>query len=61
MEETALIARWLSAPGVRIVLVADDLGWASPLRSAGPWADWAATARSARIASNKRRMAGQTC
>lgn len=53
VEETALIARWLAAPGVRIVRVADDLGWASPLRSAGAWADWAAAARSARLASEQ--------
>jgi DNA polymerase-3 subunit epsilon len=50
VEETALIARWLLAPGVRIVRVADDIGWASPLRSAGAWAAWAAAARSARLA-----------
>ncbi len=50
VEETALIARWLLAPGVRIVRVADDIGWASPLRSAGAWAGWAAAARSARLA-----------
>jgi DNA polymerase-3 subunit epsilon len=50
VEETALIARWLATPGVRIVRVADDDGWASPLRSAGPWAAWAASARSARLA-----------
>ena len=37
VEETALIARWLAAPGVRIVAgpSVDDDGWASPLRSAG--------------------------
>ena len=48
VEETALIARWLTAPGVRIVCVsgtADEAGWCSPLRSAGPWAEWAASAR----------------
>ncbi|QZA15953.1 DEDD exonuclease domain-containing protein [Mycobacterium malmoense] len=50
VEETALIARWLATPGVRIVRVADDDGWASPLRSAGAWAGWAALARSARLA-----------
>jgi DNA polymerase-3 subunit epsilon len=53
VEETSLIARWLTAPGVRIVRVAateDDAGWASPLRSAGAWAAWAALARSARLA-----------
>jgi DNA polymerase-3 subunit epsilon len=53
VEETALIARWLLAPGVRIVRVADDIGWASPLRSAGAWAQWAATARSARMAAHQ--------
>lgn len=50
VEETALIARWLANPGVRVVRVAGDDGWASPLRSAGPWAAWAAAARSARLA-----------
>jgi DNA polymerase-3 subunit epsilon len=55
VEETALIARWLAAPGVRIVRVADvsEDGWASPLRSAGAWATWAALARSARLASQQ--------
>ncbi len=52
VEETALIARWLATPGVRIVRVADE-GWASPLRSAGAWAAWAATARSARLAAEQ--------
>ena len=53
VEETALIARWLESPGVRIVRVASiyDDGWTSPLRSAGSWAAWAATARSARLAA----------
>lgn len=53
VEESALIARWLTGPGVRIVRVdgsPDAAGWASPLRSAGPWAAWAASARSARLA-----------
>ena len=55
VEETALIARWLAAPGVRIVRVssAGDAGWASHLRSAGAWAAWAALARSARLASQQ--------
>ncbi len=55
VEETALIARWLAAPGVRIVCVggAEDTGWASPLRSAGPLAAWAASARSARVAAEQ--------
>ncbi|MET4432353.1 DNA polymerase-3 subunit epsilon [Mycolicibacterium sp. 624] len=49
VEETALIARWLGHPGVRIVR-ADD-GYASPLGAAGGLADWAALARSARLAA----------
>jgi DNA polymerase-3 subunit epsilon len=55
VEETALIARWLGNPGVRIVRVADpdSGGWASPLRSAGAWAEWAASARSARLAGEQ--------
>jgi DNA polymerase III subunit epsilon len=58
VEETALIARWLATPGVRIVRVADPdtqdcQGWASPLRSAGAWAGWAALARSARLAGGQ--------
>ncbi len=56
VEETALIARWLAGPGVRIVRVEgtqDATGWASPLRSAGAWAAWAASARSARLAGQQ--------
>jgi DNA polymerase-3 subunit epsilon len=73
VEETALIARWLTAPGVRIVCVTggddaersdeeerrnitggdDATGWCTPLRSAGPWAEWAASARSARVAAEQ--------
>ncbi len=49
VEETALIARWLAAPGVRIVCA--TTGFASPVGSAGPWSSWAATARSARLAA----------
>lgn len=49
VEETALIARWLAAPGVRIVRT--DTGYATPIGSAGRYADWAATARSARMAA----------
>lgn len=52
VEETALITRWLTTPGVRMVRVAED-GWASPLRSAGAWSAWAAAARSARLASEQ--------
>jgi len=57
VEETALIARWLAAPGVRLVRVAgvDDAGWTTPLRAAGAWAQWAATARSARLAAEQNR------
>jgi DNA polymerase III subunit epsilon len=51
VEETALIARWLSAPGVRVVRC--QPGYASPIRSAGPWSRWAATARSARLAAEQ--------
>ena len=54
VEETSLTARWLAAPGVRIVSVSGE-GWASPLRSAGAWAAWAALARSARLASQQDR------
>ena len=53
VEETALVARWLAAPGVRIVCVSGEEGWCTPLRSAGPWADWAASARSARVAAEQ--------
>jgi DNA polymerase-3 subunit epsilon len=49
VEETALIARWLGHPGVRIVRA--DVGYASPLGAAGGLADWAALARSARLAA----------
>jgi DNA polymerase-3 subunit epsilon len=53
VEETALIARWLAAPGVRIVRTRGERGWCSPVRSAGPWAEWAAAARSARVAAEQ--------
>jgi len=51
VEETALIARWLAQPGVRIVRA--EPGWASPAASAGRWAAWAASARSARAAADQ--------
>ena len=51
VEETALIARWLAQPGVRIVRA--EPGWASPAASAGRWATWAAAARSARAAAEQ--------
>ncbi len=51
VEETALIARWLAAPDIRIVSA--TTGFASPVGSAGPWSSWAATARSARLAAEQ--------
>ena len=53
VEEVALIARWLGEPGVRIVRVDTDsgAGWATPIGAAGRWVEWAATARSARLAA----------
>ena len=62
VEETALIARWLATPGVRIVRVADidSQGWASPLRSAGAWVGWAASARSARLAGEQAARCGDS-
>jgi DNA polymerase III subunit epsilon len=51
VEETALIARWLAQPGVRIVRA--EPGWASPAASAGRWGAWAASARSARAAADQ--------
>ena len=51
VEETALIARWLAQPGVRIVRA--EPGYASPVGSAGRFASWAAAARSARLAAQQ--------
>jgi DNA polymerase-3 subunit epsilon len=51
VEETSLIARWLAGPGVRIVSA--TTGLVSPLGSAGPWAQWSASARSARLAAEQ--------
>jgi len=51
VEETALIARWLAQPGVRIVRA--ESGYASPTHAAGRFADWAAAARSARVAAEQ--------
>ena len=53
VEETGLIARWLAQPGVRIVRA--EPGYASPVGSAGRWAGWAASARSARVAAEQTR------
>jgi DNA polymerase-3 subunit epsilon len=51
VEETALIARWLAQPGVRIVRA--EPGYASPVGAAGRFATWAASARSARVAAEQ--------
>jgi DNA polymerase III subunit epsilon len=55
VEETALIARWLVHTGVRIVRTqtATGVGYCTPLGAAGRHAEWAATARSARIAAQQ--------
>jgi DNA polymerase-3 subunit epsilon len=63
VEESALIARWLQQPGVRVVRTggqersdtADDTesGYATPLAAAGRLAEWAAQARSARVAAEQ--------
>ncbi|MCH9669552.1 MAG: DEDD exonuclease domain-containing protein [Actinomycetia bacterium] len=50
-EETALLARWLAQPGVRIVRAEE--GYCSPVAAAGRWAHWAASARSARHAGDQ--------
>jgi len=55
IEEIALIGRWLAHPGVRIVRT--DTGFCVPVGAAGRWADWAASARSARVAAEQ--LAGQ--
>ncbi|MCW2589445.1 MAG: exonuclease, polymerase epsilon subunit family [Mycobacterium sp.] len=51
VEETALLARWLIQPGVRVVHATS--GYATPRWSAGRLALWSATARSARIAAQQ--------
>jgi DNA polymerase-3 subunit epsilon len=55
VEETGLIARWLAQPGVRIVrtVTGDGVGYATPVAAAGGWAEWAALARSARLAAEQ--------
>jgi len=58
VEETALLSRWLSQPGVRIVCATD--GFATPLHSAGPWLGWAAAARSAHYAAAELFRAGDS-
>ena len=56
VEETSLIARWLTQEGARIVGATD--GFASPRHSAGPWLQWAAAARSAQYAASE--LLGET-
>lgn len=51
VEEAGLIARWLAQPGVRVVWT--EPGYATPLGSAGRYAQWAASARSARLAAEQ--------
>ena len=51
VEETGLIARWLAQPGVRIVRA--EPGYCSPVGAAGRWSQWAASARSARLAAEQ--------
>jgi DNA polymerase-3 subunit epsilon len=51
VEETALLARWLAEPGVRIVRT--DPGYAEPAAAAGRWASWSSAARSARLAAEQ--------
>jgi DNA polymerase-3 subunit epsilon len=55
VEETALVARWLTEPGVRMVRVetASGRGYATPLGAAGRHRAWAAAARSARLAAHQ--------
>jgi DNA polymerase-3 subunit epsilon len=75
VEESALIARWLAQPGVRVVRTggqersdtANDTGgqersgsgndtesgYATPVAAAGRLAEWAAQARSARVAAEQ--------
>jgi len=50
-EETALIVRWLSGPGVRIVRA--ETGYCTPVAAAGRYVRWAATARAARAAADQ--------
>ena len=55
VEETGLIARWLTQPGVRIVRVETPtgVGYCTPVAAAGRHAAWAATAHSARTAARQ--------
>jgi DNA polymerase-3 subunit epsilon len=55
VEETALIARWLTQAGVRIVRAetATGIGYSTPMGAAGRHAAWAAAAHSARVAAEQ--------
>ena len=54
VEETALLARWLAMPDTR--MVSAEPGWCTPVRAAGRFSAWAATARSARLAAEQQPM-----
>jgi DNA polymerase-3 subunit epsilon len=60
VEETALIARWLTQAGVRTVRTetATGIGYCTPLAAAGRHAAWAATAHSARMAAEQSERSG---
>ena len=51
VEESSLISRWLTQPGVRIVCATE--GFVSHRHSAGPWLHWASAARAARYAASE--------
>jgi DNA polymerase-3 subunit epsilon len=55
VEETALIARWLTQAGVRIVRAetSTGIGYSTPMGAAGRHAAWAAAAHSARVAAEQ--------
>jgi DNA polymerase-3 subunit epsilon len=44
-EETSLLARWLSGPGIRLGRA--SVPWAEPAGSAGAWRAWAERAAGA--------------
>lgn len=52
VEEVALVARWLTGPGVR--LVRTSTGWAEPAVGAGGWGAWEQLARAANPAPPNR-------
>lgn len=55
VEETALIARWLTQAGMRIVRAETTagIGYCTPVAAAGRHAAWAVTAHSARVAAKQ--------